>query len=148
MAITITRADVKRKSMIPTSDTTYDSSIDGLISEMQAAVEYSIADAYLTDTGNVGLQAALKLGMLEVISGEFLQQLARQAGNLEQFSVGGVTLGEMKERGPALVQQGTARLAPFLKSMQPMMSESSVKSTTRDSEPTFDLQEMEQSPWE
>jgi len=59
-----------------------------------------------------------------------------------------VTLGEMKERGPALVQQGTARLAPFLKSMQPMMSESGVKSTTKDSEPTFDLEEMEQTPWE
>jgi hypothetical protein len=144
MAITITRADVKRKCMIPTSDTTYDASIDSLISEMQPAAEYTIADAYLADTGNIGLQAGLKLGVLEVISGEFLQQLARELGNLEQFSVGGVTVGEMKERGPVLVQQGAARLAPFLKSMQPMMSESEVSSTTTDVEPTFCLEEGEQ----
>jgi hypothetical protein len=144
MAITITRADVKRKCMIPTSDTTYDASIDSLISEMQPAAEYTIADAYLADTGNIGLQAGLKLGVLEVISGEFLQQLARELGNMEQFSVGGVTVGEMKERGPVLVQQGAARLAPFLKSMQPMMSESEVSSTTTDVEPTFCLEEGEQ----
>jgi len=144
MAITITRADVKRKCMIPTSDTTYDASIDSLISEMQPAAEYIIADAYLADTGNIGLQAGLKLGVLEVISGEFLQQLARELGNMEQFSVGGVTVGEMKERGPVLVQQGAARLAPFLKSMQPMMSESEVSSTTTDVEPTFCLEEGEQ----
>ncbi|MBI2843691.1 MAG: hypothetical protein HYX78_09855 [Armatimonadetes bacterium] len=143
MAITITRADVKRKCMIPTSETGYDSSIDSLISEMQAAVEYTIADVYLSDTGDTGLQAALKLGILEVISGEFLQQLAREFGNMEEFSVGGVTVGEMKERGPALVLQGSERLAPFLKSVQPMMIESAVQSTTEGIEPAFDTEEAE-----
>ncbi len=137
MAITITRADVKRKAMIPTSETGYDTMIDSLISEMQTAVEFSIVDAYLTDTGNVGLQAALKLGVLELISGEFLQQLAREFGNLEDFSVGGVTVGEMKERGPSLVLQGTTRLAAFQKSVQPMMRESAIQSTTRDCQLTF-----------
>jgi len=143
MAITITRADVKRKCMIPTSEVAYDSAIDALISEMQSATEYTIADAYLSDTGNAGLQAALKLGILEIISGEFLQQLAREFGNMEQFSVGGVTVGEMKERGPVLIQQGAARLAPFFKSVQPMMAGSAVSSTTADEEPTFDLEEKE-----
>jgi hypothetical protein len=139
MAITITKADVKRKCMIPTSDTTYDPQIDSLIAEMQAAVEYTVADAYLSDTGSIGLQAALKLGVLETIAGEFLQQLAREFGNMEQFSIGGVTIGEMKERGPALVQQGAARLAPFLKSVQPMMAESAISSSTRETEPAFGL---------
>lgn len=143
MAITITKAEVKRKCMIPSADTTYDSSIDSLISEMQPAVEYTVADAYLADTGNTGLQAALKLGILEIISGEFLQQLAREMGNTEEFSIGGVTIGQMKEWGPAILQQGAARLAPFLKSMQPMMSESAVASTTEDAEATFDLDETE-----
>ena len=143
MAITITRADVKRKCMIPTSETAYDSSIDSLISEMQPAVEYTIADEYLADTGSTGLQAALKLGILEVISGEFLGQLARELGNMEQFSVGGVTVGEMKERGPELVQQGAARLVPLLKSMQLMMSGSAISSTTEDTEQTFGLEETE-----
>jgi hypothetical protein len=126
--------------MIPTAETSYDSMIDSLIAEMQPAVEYSVADAYLADTGNVGLQAALKLGILEVISGEFLQQLAREFGNLEEFSVGGVTIGEIKERGPSLVEQGTARLAAFQKSTQPMMCESAIQSTTRDSELAFEAE--------
>ena len=142
MAITITRADVKRKCMLPTSETTYDTMIDSLIAETQPATEFTFVDAYLQDTGNVGLQAALKLGILEIISGEFLQQLARELGKTEQFSIGGVTVGEMKERGPALIMQGASRLAPFLRSVQPMMSDSSIQSTTRDTEPVFDLEEV------
>jgi hypothetical protein len=141
MSITITKADVKRKCMIPSADTTYDTSIDSLISEIQPAVEYTIANAYLSDTGNASLQALLKLGMLEIISGEFLQQLAREMGNTEQFSVGGVTVGEIAERGPVLIGQGASRLAPFLKGVLPMMSDSGIASTTQDTEPTFSLEE-------
>lgn len=137
MSITITKADIKRKCMIPSADTTYDSSIDSLISEMQPAVEYTIADQYLADTGNTNLQALLKLGILEIISGEFLQQLAREMGNAEDFSVGGVSIGEIKVRGPELFIQGETRLASFLKSVQ------SISSTTQDTRPTFSLEETE-----
>ena len=42
MAISITRADVKRRLMIATSDTSYDSAVDSLISEMQPAIEYRV----------------------------------------------------------------------------------------------------------
>lgn len=143
MAITITRADIKRKCMIPTAETEYDSSIDSLITEMQPAVEYTIANVYLNDTTNTNLQAALKLGILEIISGECLCQLAREMGNTEEFSIAGVTLGQMKEQGPLLMQQGTARLAPFLKSIQPMSSEVSISSTTKDIEPVFGTEESE-----
>lgn len=145
MSINITRADVKRKCMIPAADTTYDTSLDTLIAEMQPAVEFTLADEYLADTANTRLQAVLKLGLLEVVSGEFLQQLAREMGITEEFSIGGVTIGRIKEQGPALIQQGAARLAPFLKSMQPMMSESTIVSTTKDIEPVFDTHETEQS---
>ena len=128
MAITITRADVKRKCMIATSDTTYDSAIDSLISEMQPALEYGIADQHLADTGNTGLQATLKLGMLEIISGETLEQICREVGASEEFTISGLTLGERKERGSALIQQGTERLVPYLK------SGSDIASTTEDAE--------------
>lgn len=137
MAISITKVDIKRKCMISSTDTTFDGSIDSLIAEMQPAIEYSIADRYLTDTGNSGLQATLKLGILEIVSGEFLEQLAREAGATEQFSVAGVTVGEMKVRGPELVQQGTNRLTPFLKSVLPMMGETAITSNTVDTEPSF-----------
>ena len=142
MSITITKADVKRKCMIPSTDETYDSSIDSLISEMQPAVVYTIADVYLSDTGNTNLQALLQLGVLEIISGEFLQQLAREMGNTEEFSVGGVTIGEMKEHGSVLIQQGASRLAPFIASIQPMMSDSGIAGTTEDVEPVFNLEDI------
>ena len=118
MAISITKAEVKRKCAIPSANTSYDSDIDSLISEVQPAVEYTIADIYLNDTGNSKLQSALKLGILEIISGEFLEQLCREIGASEEFSVAGVSIGERKERGQALILQGSARLASFLKSMQ------------------------------
>lgn len=138
MAISITRADVKRKAMIASADTSYDTMVDSLISEMQPATEFSIVDASLADTGNTGLQATLKLGILEIIAGELLQQLAREMGANEQFSIGGVTIGEMAQHGPELVQQGAERLAPYMK----MMAENVALSTTRDTEPQFDIEEV------
>jgi len=142
MSIAITRADVKRKCMIPAADVTYDTSIDSLIAEMQPAVEFTIDDSYLVDTANTGLQAAIKLGILEVISGEFLQQLAREMGSTEEFSIAGITIGRIKEQGPALIQQGAARLAPFLKSMQPLIEESAISSTTKTADPVFGGQDV------
>jgi len=137
MAITITRADVKRKLMIPSADTTYDSHIDSLISETQPALEYGIDPSYLADTGNAGLQANLKLGMLEMISGEFLEQTLREIGGAEEFAIAGLTVGERKERGIALLQQGAERLAPFMRSPMAPLSEEQIKSSTEDSEPAL-----------
>lgn len=138
MAITITAADVKRKAMIDV--TTYDTSITSLITEMQAALEYSIADVYLNNTTNTNLQATLKLGMLEIITGEFLEQLRRESGASEEFSAAGISIGASNIRGADLVQQGATRLAPYLKSVLPMISESAVSSTTVD-DPAFSQDE-------
>ena len=137
MSITITKSDVKRKCMIPSSETGYDDAIDDLIEEMQPAIEHTIADEYLGNTGDTDLQAALKLGMLELISAEFLEQMSREAGATEQFAVGGLTIGERKERGADLLTRGKARLEPYLKAALPMMSESEAKSTTVDAEAVF-----------
>lgn len=137
MAITITRAEVKRKCMIPSSDTTYDSDIDALISEMQPSIEYTIADKYLNDTGNTKLQATLKLGILEILSGEFLQQLYREAGAAEEVRAGGMTIGARREYGLQLVEQGAARLRPFRKALEGLSGETGVASTTRDTDRTF-----------
>ena len=141
MAITITKTEVKRKCVIASGDTTYDSDIDSLIAEMQPSIEYTIADCYYGDTGNTKLQATLKLGILEIISGEFLEQLCRELGATEEMSVGSINIGERKERGQALILQGAARLAPFLKSMQPSQGETVVQSTTSSDDRTFNLSE-------
>jgi hypothetical protein len=138
MAITITTTEVKRKAMI--SDSTYDTAIAALITEMQSPLEYSIADAYLSDT-TASLQATLKLGLLEIITGEFLEQLRRELGNTEEFSVAGVTIGASAQRGVDLIQQGATRLAPYLKAALPMMSESSASSTTEDQETSFSVEQ-------
>ncbi len=138
MPITLTTADVKRKAMVTTSD--HDSSIASLIAEMQPALEYSITDAYLTSS-DTNLQAALKLGMLEIITGELLEQLRRETGASEQLAVAGVTIGPAAQTGVELIQQGATRLAPYLKSALPMMSENLPASTTQDAEPAFSTEE-------
>lgn len=137
MAITIAVADIKRKAMINSSETTYDSAITSLIAEMQGPIEYSIADNYLGATSNTNLQATLKLGILEIIAGEFLEQLRREFGSVEEASIAGVTIGADTVRGVDLVQQGATRLAPFLKSALPMMTDSASTSSTADVEPVF-----------
>jgi len=115
MAISISRAEVKRKCMIPTSDTSRDSDIDALIGEMQPSVEYTISDGCLNDTGNTRLQATLKLGILEIISGECLRQMDRESGASETLSAGGITLGARRDYGASLAAQGAERLRPYLK---------------------------------
>lgn len=136
MAVTITRAEIKRKSMIPTADTTYDSGIDALIGEMQPSIEYTLAGEYLNDTGNTGLQATLKLGMVEIISGEFLQQLNREAGAAEDFSAGGITIGARKDYGATLAAQGAERLRPYLRPDE-HNGDSAIAGTTSDADRTF-----------
>ncbi len=139
MAITITTAEVKRKAMISVSD--YDTSISALITEMQPALEYSIADSYLAATSDANLQATLKLGMLEIITGEFLEQLRREVGGAEQFGVAGLTVGLAVQTGVELIEQGATRLAPYLKSALPMMSENLPASTTSDGQYILPLDE-------
>jgi len=137
MAISITAADVKRKAGIDSAITTYDTAIGSLITEMQSPLEYSVADAYLNDTSNTKLQATLKLGMLEMIAGEFVEQLHREIGATEQFGIAGLTIGPSTATGIELIQQGATRLSPFLKSALPMMSETASASSTIDRDTTF-----------
>lgn len=133
----ITRADVKRRCMIAASDTSYDSAVDSLIAEMQPAIEHAVSDEFLNDTANTRLQAVIGLGILEIISGEFMEQMAAEAGAAESLSVAGFSIGEAKSRGAALVKQGWDRLAPYLKASLPMSAECSILSTTRETEMQF-----------
>jgi hypothetical protein len=141
MAISITKADVKRRLMIATAETSYDSAIDSLIAEMQPAIEYHIDPSYLADTGNTGLQATLKLGVLEVVCGEFLEQTRREAGACEAFTIAGLTVGARQERGTALLQQGYDRLAPYAKVAAQDSTESLIASSTSQSEPRLPASE-------
>jgi len=130
VAISITTAEVKRKAMIADSVTTYDTAISALITEMQSPLEYSIADSHLAATSDTNLQATLKLGMLEIITGEFIEQLRREIGGSEEFSINGLSVGASALRGVDLVQQGATRLAPYLKGALPMLSETGSSSST------------------
>lgn len=141
MAITISVAEVRRKAGIADSVTEHDSAISALISEMQSPLEYSIADKYLSDTTNIKLQATLKLGLLEMITGEFLEQLRREIGSSEEFSIAGLSIGESAQRGLDLIQQGATRIAPYLKSALPMISESACSSSSADKQMKFSRDE-------
>lgn len=137
MAISITAADIKRKAGIDSANTNYDTAIGSLIAEMQEPLEYSIADQYLADTSNTKLQATLKLGILELIAGEFVEQIRREPGSTEQFTIAGLSLGPSTATGVELIQQGATRLAPYLKCALPMMSETACSSSTLDSDMAF-----------
>ena len=141
MAISITTAEVKRKAGIDSAVTTFDTAIGALISEMQGPIEYSIADIYLADTHNQPLQATLKLGMLVIITGVCIQQLRRETGATEQFTIAGVTIGPPADGGADLIRQGGARLAPYLKSALPMDYETHCISSTIDSKLFFGCKE-------
>jgi hypothetical protein len=136
MSISITTADVKRKAMIASADTSHDSDITALITEMQPAIEREIDPASLSDTSDTGLQALLKLGILEIITGELLEQLMRESGAGETFAAAGITIGPALRIGPDLVLQGKARLAPYLVS-----SLDTARSNTSDTEALFNLEE-------
>ncbi|MDD5512032.1 MAG: hypothetical protein PHI12_14685 [Dehalococcoidales bacterium] len=142
MAITITKADIKRKCMISASDTAYDNDIDALISDMQPGIEYTIASAYLNDAGNTRLQAVLKLGIMEILSGEFLQQLSREAGASGTVAIGGITVGSNADQGMKLIQQGTARIQPFRKPIDGLSDKMPIASTTSSVDRTFTTDSM------
>ena len=112
MTLSVNTADVRRKSMV--SDTSYDSMISALISETVPVIEYTIADKHLA-SNDVNLKATLNLGALEIVTGDFIEQLIRDVGYKEGFTMPGITLEESKVSGADLIQQGWNRLTPYLK---------------------------------
>lgn len=142
MAISITKVEIKRKCMVTSTDTTYDTSIDALIAEMQPGIEYSIDDTFINDTDNTNLQATLKLGMMEIISGEFLQQLLRETGASETVSISGISIGAGAQHGVELIKQGNDRLKPFLKLPPAATDTSQIASTASDSSRVFNGDSM------
>ena len=113
MALSVTRARVKEKCGI--AGTTYDATIDNLISEMAGVIEYFIRPEYVADTGNAGLQATLNLGATEIVCAEIMEQLAREPGASEKLVIGDLSLEPAN--GPAFFirKQGWNRLKPYLK---------------------------------
>jgi hypothetical protein len=111
VAIAITTDDVKRKCMIDSSE--FDSAISALISEMQPSVEKGIISEHLDNSDDTDLQALLKLGILEIISGEFLNQMNRDRSETEEFKVAGISFGAKPVNGDGLMAQGAKRLRPY-----------------------------------
>jgi hypothetical protein len=97
----------------------YDNSIDGLISETVPAIEHAIQPERIADTANAGLQATLNLGALEIVCGEFLAQLSRSPGWLDEIAVGDLRFAPAAKVDPldpfGLKTQGWARLRPYLR---------------------------------
>lgn len=114
--LTVSRADVKRKLRITSSE--YDAEIDALIAEMLPALRYAIEPSYL-NSGDADLLATLNLGALEVIAGEMSATLYRELGAWTGFRLGWLQVEPPALRNPrdptGLKAQGYARLKPFLK---------------------------------
>lgn len=117
MALSVTRARVKEKCSI--SSSTYDSTIDNLIAELVPAIAFAIRDEHITDTGNTGLQATLNLASAEIVCGELLEQIQREAGAMEKVRLGDFELWppspSIWSGALGIKDSGWARLKPFLK---------------------------------
>lgn len=117
MALSVTRARVKEKCSISTSS--YDATIDNLISELVPAISFAIRDEHLADTGNTGLQATLNLAAAEIVCGEILEQTQREQGAMEKVRLGDFELWPPSPKDwiavLAIKDSGWKRLAPYLK---------------------------------
>lgn len=117
MALSVTRARVKEKCSI--SSSTYDSTIDNLISELVPVIAFAIRDEHIADTGNSGLQATLNLAAAEIVCGELLEQIQREIGAMEKVKLGDFELWPPSPRDwlgvLAIRDSGWKRLAPYLK---------------------------------
>ena len=108
---------MKEKCQIAGTD--LDSTIDNLITEQLPVIEFLIRESALEDTGNAGLQDTLSLGATEIVCGELLAQLLREAGAADTMEFGTLVVRPHLGRCPsdpfALRALGMRRLRPFLK---------------------------------
>jgi hypothetical protein len=114
MALSVTRARVKEKCGVTGS--TYDATIDSLISEIVPTVEFAVRPEHLADTANSGLQATLNLSAAELVCAEFLEQLWREPGAAEAAVLGELSLTPSDAPAKALRGSAWRRLRPYLKS--------------------------------
>ncbi len=118
MGLTVTRARVKEKCSIAGS--TYDATIDNLISEMTPVIEYAVRDEHLNDTANAKLQNTLTLAATEIVCGELLEQLHREQGAMERVRLGDFELwppdADAWKGALGIKGHGWARLSPYMKS--------------------------------
>ncbi len=116
MSLTISRSAIKDRCGIAAL-TEFDSAIDSLITAMIPAIETTLADGWLTNP-SAGIMATLNLAATEIVAGEFLGQLWRAPGFVDEVSAAGVTIRpRIAASDPAILKaQGLQRLAPYLKS--------------------------------
>ena len=115
----ITSADLKPLLALQITDTAFDAALAELLTTAQAAIEYMLDPAVLAaSAGNAGLGALLKLGVAEMLAGEFLRRQARALGATDDFHIGPLTVSASKtdnqaQLGERLVLLGLKRLEPF-----------------------------------
>lgn len=115
----ITTADLKLLLALQATDTVFDTELGGLLTTVQAAIEYTLDPAVLAaSTGDAGLGALLKLGAAEMLAGEFLRRQARAPGATDDFHLGPLTVSASRtdnqaQLGERLVLLGAKRLEPF-----------------------------------
>jgi hypothetical protein len=91
--------------------TTYETDIDGTITDEQAAIEGRIIPARLA---SATYTTVLTLGVAKVIAARFLARLQRTSGMMASFQGGGVTMGKPRDEASLLEAEGWAELAPHL----------------------------------
>lgn len=115
MSIAIDYQRVKAKCGITGTD--YDSTINSLISEFVPVIEYALQPEILADPDD-DLEATLNLGATEIVCGEYLAQLMREPGAMDEVQLGDVHIKPIRledSKALDLAAAGNLRLKPFLK---------------------------------
>lgn len=111
MALSVSRARVKEKCGIANAD--FDDTIDNLILEITPVVEQLIRADALDDPA-VGVQSTLTLAATEIVTAEFLLQIARAPGAAETICMGNLRLEPNIEPARRMLASGYDRLVPYL----------------------------------
>ncbi len=119
MALTLSAAFLRARAGL---DSAHDAGLLEVRDAWQPALERGIAASWL-GSSDPGVQAALTLGMAEVIAGEYLAQIHRAPGSLDAVRFFGLTVDppRLDARDPSgLKAQGAARLAEFAGTSAPV----------------------------
>jgi hypothetical protein len=112
MPLSLSAADLRARAGL---DSSHDAGLLELRDALLPVLERGLA-ASLLASADVGVQAAIKLGVCEVIAGEYLAQLERAPGARDSIRLFGLSIDPPRvdlADPSGLKAQGTARLAEF-----------------------------------
>ena len=116
--LTVDKTRVAKKLKL--DPTEHEGNIDALIAEMLPLISLKIETEYL-ETADANIQSILNLGATEIVTGEYLKEMANSEEDSDSFTAGIVKVGENKavqnrgKRANEWIESGWSKLKDYLK---------------------------------